>query len=382
MSGPAQYASRGATRPAPLGPRPLDAGLEATGTPIESVSELPPERPEPLPAEGLHQGIAEVARPVSQAVILVCDHRGEGTLEKVAAAASGHAVEGTGQLRDTLERLAVLRPAVIVVDPLARVGSVELRAIERARAHAAEPPTPVLVVTDPGDPLIPILCARALEHGAWDLVHRSAPPEEIQMRMARLEHLSERLAEMEVLRHRAAHDDRTDLLRPQAFQERLREHVSAAQRHHFDLALLLLDLDHFGKVNKLHDHTVGDLVIARVGSVIRGALRTEDVAGRLGGDEFAVVLPYTKKVDAVRVLQRLLEGIHELSGRLPGAKADIQISASIGFETFNGTDLDGAQTLRLHAEEALRHAKARGGNQGVYFRGLEAARESGLADQE
>jgi diguanylate cyclase (GGDEF)-like protein len=119
---------------------------------------------------------------------------------------------------------------------------------------------------------------------------------------------------MSELRHRASHDDRTDLLRPQAFQARLVEHFSAAQRHKLELALVLLDMDKFGAVNKRHDHTVGDLLIARVGEVIRRNLRTEDVAGRLGGDEFAVLLPYTGKINAARVVNRLRVEIAKLSG--------------------------------------------------------------------
>jgi diguanylate cyclase (GGDEF)-like protein len=301
-------------------------------------------------------------------------------LSATSLATAGYVVQHTSHLRQTLERLSAVRPAVIVIDPLSHGAGVELEAIERTRTAAQ--PVPVLVVSEAGDPGPAVLCGRALERGSWDLVARSAPPEEFLMRVQRLQQLALRMAEMDILRHRAAHDDRTDLLRPHAFQDRLREHVSAAQRHRFDLALLLIDLDHFGKVNKLHDHTVGDLVIARVGEVIRKALRTEDVAGRLGGDEFAVLLPYTKKVDAAHVVQRLLDEIKDISGRLPGAKGKIEISASVGFETFSGTDLEGLQALRLHAEESLRHAKARGGNQGVYFRSLEGGRASASGDQD
>jgi diguanylate cyclase (GGDEF)-like protein len=309
----------------------------------------------------------------SAPLILLCDHRGEGVAELAGAlSAAGYRIQQSTRLRQTLDKLARLHPAVLIVDPLSSGGGVELEAIERARAQ--DPPTPVLVVANARDPLPAVLCARTLERGLWDLVHRGAPPEEFLMRIERLQAQAARLAEMDQLRHRAAHDDRTDLLRPHSFQERLKEHFSAAQRHGFDLALLLIDLDHFGLVNKQNDHTVGDFLIAQVGNAIRGALRTEDVAGRIGGDEFAVVLPYTSKVDASSVVQRLLEEIKKLSGWVPGARQEIATSASIGFETFNGKDLDTVQTLRLHSEEALRQAKLLGGNQGVYYRSLDSSR--------
>lgn len=337
-------------------------------------------RPEPPPERTPSDSLSPSAVPATSfgrrspamtlpPLILVCDHRGDGISEAVAPLeAAGYRLERTGNLRQTLLRLGQLRPAIILVDPLASGGSAELDAIDRARTGT--PATPVLVVADARDPLPTVLGTRTLEHGLWDLIHRDAPLEEYLMRIERLQAQSRRVAEMDELRHRAVHDERTDLLRPHSFQERLREHFSAAQRHKLDMALLLVDLDDFGQVNKLHDHTVGDALIARVGDAIRRALRAEDVAGRIGGDEFAVLLPYTRKVDAASVVQRLLEEMRALSGDVPGARSPIRVSASIGFETFDGSDLDSPETLRAHTEEALREAKRRGGDQGLYFRSL------------
>jgi len=226
------------------------------------------------------------------------------------------------------------------------------------------------VVGDARERLPASVGLRARERGLWDLVRRDAGTEELALRVDLLRQQADGLREMSLLRHRATHDDRTDLLRPKSFQERLWEHFSAAQRHRLDLAFLLLDLDRFGRINKLYDHTVGDALIAAVGDAIHETLRTEDVAGRLGGDEFAVILPYTKKVAAAHVVQRLLEAIHALTGEVEGA-GDTEISVSIGFETFSGTDLETLEVLRSHAEKALQHAKREGGNQGVYYRSLE-----------
>lgn len=306
-------------------------------------------------------------------LILVCDHRGEGTSSWVAPlATAGYRLESTGNLRQTLLALTRGRPAVIVIDPLASGGEVELDAIARCRPQ--EPPTPVLVVADAQDPRPTVVGTRTLETGLWDLVYRDAPIEEFLMRIKGLQvrqrQMSETQAEMQELRHRAYHDDLTELLRGETFRFRVREHFSAAQRHGLDMALLHLDLDDFGAVNKEHDHLVGNYLIEKVGGVIQGALRAEDVAGRLGGDEFGVLLPYTRKIDAATVLQRLLSTISDLSGRPPGAKGEISVSASVGFETFNGRDLDTVDTLLRHTEEALHEAKRRGGNRGVYYRDL------------
>jgi len=298
--------------------------------------------------------------------ILVADHRGGGLEGRGAfLAARGFELRVTRSLRETVRALEAFRPEVLVLEPLTRTGEEELGALDLARGEV-----PLLLFCERADATAPLRAGRALQQGGWELCFRDASDEELELRLARLLAHRRLLREMSELRHRASHDDRTDLLRPQAFQTRLVEHFSAAQRHKLELALALLDMDKFGAINKRHDHTVGDLLISRVGEVIRRNLRTEDVAGRLGGDEFAVLLPYTGKINAASVVSRLRVEIAKLSGPFAGAREDVPVSASIGFETFDGGDLDTLETLRRHAEVALRAAKGRGGDQGVYFRAL------------
>jgi diguanylate cyclase (GGDEF)-like protein len=302
-------------------------------------------------------------------LVLICDHRGEGSdLRANALAAAGFEARVSSQLQQSLERIAGESPAVVVVDPLAGTAGAEIVAVDRARSGAGRGGILILLDATGGGSLPGI--AHFPRHGPWDIARRDAPDEELVLRVRKLQRSVEDVRETERLRYLATHDDRTELLRPQVFQDQLRAHFSAAQRHQLHLALLLIDLDDFGRINKQHNHTIGDAVIARVGDAIREALRTEDVAGRLGGDEFGVLLPYTRKVDAARVVQRLLDEIKRASGEIPGARGPIEISASIGFETFDGRDLASVEELRLNAEEALRSAKQRGGNRGVYYRQL------------
>lgn len=304
--------------------------------------------------------------------ILVCDHRGEGLSEALRPLSSvGLRLEESSSPAQTRSRLRAGHPDLVVIDPLARGGVSELEALHLRRTP------PVLVVADPTDPLPAVLAARALGEAPWDVVYRGAPLEEVLMRIERLRRQAEGLLELDEMRYAAVHDDRTQLLRPLPFTERLREHFSAAQRHHFDLALVLLDLDRFGLVNKQFDHVVGDVVIDRVGRVVRENLRAEDVGGRLGGDEFAVVLPYTSRVDAARVVHRIHEQVRALTGPVGDSGREVEISASVGFETFDGADLDAVETLRRHAERALRHAKRLGGDRALYFRNLDVEAEEG-----
>lgn len=283
-------------------------------------------------------------------------------------AAKAFRIRETSDLRSTREALSKERFDLIVLHPLAEAGTAELEEIEKLRRDA--PPIPLLLVVEPGDARSVVAAAQALVEGAFDLVHRDASPEEFVLRIERLLNENRSRAEIEELRHRALHDDRTDLLRPAAFEQRLAEHFSAAERHRLPMAFVMIDLDGFGMVNKNYDHVVGDRVIARVGAAIRSALRAEDVAGRLGGDEFAVLLPYTGQIDAAHAVRRLRDEIRAQSGLVEGVPAGFRIRASLGFETFDGSNLSSFAEMRAHAEAALREAKRRGGDRGVYFRSL------------
>jgi len=303
-------------------------------------------------------------------LILISDHRGDGLAEVAERLnAAGFRTAVTQHLRATCEHIAAAQPALVLIDPLVEGGARELEHLDRRRS--VSPPFPVLVIVDGDSPQSALSASRALQRGVWDLIHRDAPAEELALRIERLFEQAHFLDELAEMRHRALHDDRTDLLRPSAFQTRLEEHFSAAERHGFGLALCIIDLDDFGSINKSFDHTVGDRVITRVGEAIRRNLRAEDVAGRLGGDEFAVLLPYTGRIEAAHVVRRLRDEIHGLSGPFPDApEVAVRVSASLGFETFDGRDVGSVGELRAHAEVALREAKVSGGNRGVYYRAL------------
>lgn len=304
-------------------------------------------------------------------LLLVCDHRGEGLADRLKPLASvGFRLDETESVAATRERLSRGLPGLVVLDPLARGGVVELEDLSQVLSNRG---VPVLLVADPAEPVLAVLAARSLGDGPWDLIYRNAPLEEYLLRIERLRRQAEGLSELDEMRFQAVHDDRTELLRPVPFLKRLREHFSASQRHRLDLALVLLDLDRFGRVNKEFDHTIGDCVIDRVGTCIRETLREEDVGGRLGGDEFAIVLPYTRRVDAARVVHRLRDQIRAITGPMDGSGRIVSVSASIGFETADGTDLESVEALRRHAELALKGAKEMGGNRAVYYRSLPGA---------
>jgi diguanylate cyclase (GGDEF)-like protein len=156
---------------------------------------------------------------------------------------------------------------------------------------------------------------------------------------------------------RAATDGLTGLPNKRAVGDALKRMFAQASTTRSPLALLLLDLDHFKQVNDQRGHAVGDQVLANVGAVLRGALRSGDFAGRNGGEEFAILLPDTDVDEALRIAERVRAAIAEIS--LPGT--DVAITTSIGAAGFP-SHANTPDRLERLADAALYLAKRQGRN--------------------
>ena len=117
--------------------------------------------------------------------------------------------------------------------------------------------------------------------------------------------------ELERLRRVPGRDPVTGLPDARAFRERFDEELSRARRHGLPLAIVAIDLDHFGALNARHGRNVGDDVLCEAALVLKLALRESDVIARLGGDGFAVVLPETEVGPALRCADRVRRALEE-----------------------------------------------------------------------
>ena len=165
------------------------------------------------------------------------------------------------------------------------------------------------------------------------------------------------LRNLAVAEIRAATDGLTGLPNKRAVTDALKRTFAQATTTKAPLALLLADLDHFKQINDQRGHAVGDQVLANVGAVLRGALRSRDFAGRNGGEEFAVLLPDTEIAAALEIAERIRAAIAEIS--LPGS--DVSVTASIGVAGYpdHASTLDRLERL---ADAALYVAKRQGRN--------------------
>ncbi|HLY67084.1 MAG TPA: GGDEF domain-containing protein, partial [Chloroflexota bacterium] len=108
-----------------------------------------------------------------------------------------------------------------------------------------------------------------------------------------------------VIGHMAVTDGLTNLANRKHLDSMLAEEVQRAQRHTRALAVLMVDIDHFKKINDVHGHLTGDRVLAGMGLLLRQRLRAGDRVGRYGGEEFCVVLPETDLPTAMSIAENL-----------------------------------------------------------------------------
>jgi diguanylate cyclase len=137
------------------------------------------------------------------------------------------------------------------------------------------------------------------------------------------------------------------------------EVVNAAMKRRIDTAaLLLIDIDHFKRVNDQCGHTVGDEVVRQLGGIIRGVLRDDDLAGRYGGDEFGILLDGADAAAAERVAERIRGSVAcSLLERVPGMHCTVSIGIAQGDTGFRSA----ADWVKA-ADAAMYRAKLAGRN--------------------
>ncbi|UCH49241.1 MAG: EAL domain-containing protein [Betaproteobacteria bacterium] len=154
------------------------------------------------------------------------------------------------------------------------------------------------------------------------------------------------------------YDSTTELPNRKYFESRLSEEISRARRESRHLALLLVDLDEFKKVNDSFGHEGGDILLEQTSMRMKTCLRTDDLVARVGSDEFGVLLPtISQDTDAAAVAQKLIDTLAEpyiLGGR------EHHLSATIGVAVFP-EDGKSAHSLLRSADFAMHAAKREGG---------------------
>lgn len=164
----------------------------------------------------------------------------------------------------------------------------------------------------------------------------------------------------ERLKQRARLDHLTGLYNRMAFEDLAGQVFDRVRVAATPVAVLMLDLDHFKRVNDTHGHAVGDRVLSHFARTISGALRPTDLMARFGGEEFVILLPDTDAENSRDVAERLRKLTEGLSFSCTGE--DLTISVSIGIAVGSPAAGDSFEALFHLADLALYRAKALGRN--------------------
>ncbi len=160
------------------------------------------------------------------------------------------------------------------------------------------------------------------------------------------------------VRH-SSYDFLTGLFNRRYLDEALERELALAARHDKDVGLVFFDIDDFKQVNDQYGHTVGDMALKHLASVILAEKRAGDIAARYGGEEFVLVLPYTDAADALIVAERIRQSAERCPLRTDGLEIPLTVSGGLVAYPRDGQD---AATLLQHADKAMYRAKGAGKN--------------------
>lgn len=178
--------------------------------------------------------------------------------------------------------------------------------------------------------------------------------------LAEAENIRDANFELEQL---AATDGLTGLFNARTMRERLTVEIENAYRA--PLGCLLIDLDHFKKINDQHGHPFGDFVLVEVARILKSAVRRIDPVGRLGGEEFMVILPGTPEKEALMVAERIRKSISAEEFSSDGK--NIHVTVSVGVAMHPNNEFRDGPALQKAADDALYNAKKSGRNRVVLW---------------
>lgn len=164
---------------------------------------------------------------------------------------------------------------------------------------------------------------------------------------------------------RLAHTDPlTNLANRREFFNRTETELKRIQRTRSDLSILLIDIDHFKKINDTYGHDVGDKVLVELSAILNSCLRQTDLAARLGGEEFGVFLPDTPSNGAFWVAERICQTVakHQFHVLPDGLPLSCTVSIGVSSSSVSEPDDDAANLYKI-ADTRLYIAKNTGRNQ-------------------
>ncbi|TSI07389.1 diguanylate cyclase [Lysinibacillus sp. BW-2-10] len=155
-------------------------------------------------------------------------------------------------------------------------------------------------------------------------------------------------------------DKLTGITNRRFFQEKLEQQVDLYQKEGKPFSFLIIDIDHFKKVNDTYGHQIGDIVLVKLATILKNIMRLEDVVSRFGGEEFTVILPATDIEKTISFAKKINQEVEEATWQETGS-----LTVSIGAATF--TEQDTEISIIEKADRALYASKENGRNRSTHF---------------
>jgi diguanylate cyclase (GGDEF)-like protein len=285
------------------------------------------------------------ASPASALLVLANDAERLAVTEWLDSA--GLRVTGVATALEASDALAREQPDVVLLDLAApeAAGPALIRLIRRTARLALTPVVAVSGVDTEGERDL------ALEAGADDLLVRPLSQTRI------VSAVTHRAARARRLDEAVRRDPRSGFLTVGTLLDEMESVLAYARREGERISFLLLDVDHFRRVNEQLGHQVGDQVLTRIASAIRERIRASDLAVRMGGEEFGILLRHCGPTDALAIAEQIRAAVLTVPPVVEGTPMPVRLSGGVAGYPEHAV---GMRELLLAAERALRQAKETG----------------------
>jgi diguanylate cyclase (GGDEF)-like protein len=271
----------------------------------------------------------------------------------------GYAVATATSAEEARQRLDEGQPDIVLLDVfMPKVSGFEF--LRELRSASRTSTTPVILISALSDTKHIV---EGLELGANDYVTKPIVMPILTARMEALLRSAELVRKLEVqtelLSKLAAFDDLTGAYNRRSMFHHLEAELSRCRRYGRSVSVLMVDIDHFKRVNDSHGHLVGDHALRWIVATMQAELRAMDLLCRYGGEEFCAILPETNHPGATRAAERLRAAVERT--RFSQDSVELSLTVSVGGASWSNGSKE-VPDLLARADESLLEAKRAGRN--------------------
>lgn len=311
-------------------------------------------KPVSIPAMVTHlRRVYEASNIPDSHILIIEDDQALAQHYQLVLSAAGFTVECLFDPSRVIEKLNEFHPEVVLLDlHMPPYSGMDIAGV--IRQHEAWMSLPILYLSAETDILTQ---SAALEKGAEDFLTK--PINDVQL----VSTVRARVIRSRQLDEQISRDSLTGLLKHAVIKESIRHEVERSKRSGKPCSVVMIDLDHFKQVNDSYGHSVGDVVISALATVLQQRLRKTDIIGRYGGEEFAAVLPECDSDKACEIFNDILEAFNQVTFSHDTQLFHCSFSAGV-ICTAEFGHMTGDQIL-VAADAALYQAKEDGRNRVV-----------------